>query len=252
MGLFDRFGKKKGAGERAAEAAEMGAIAADCICEAKETAVKTFEARPFVVNSEAPGWDSISSAFRLLYPDQPDPLHFAPDVPWALGGNDPLDGISVYDGGDYWHFVTYGLSELYGKESENVDVSGFGMEFTLKLAKAGRDDIEREFMSMCGVLQSLARLTCAKGVVFMPWQTIYTGQSNGIDAAGTSPITGFITVPETKIAEMETPNGTVVFTELVGATDAELLAIRGQENGVTQLYTELGTDVTNYDRASLR
>ena len=24
MGLFDRFGKKKGAGERAAEAAEMG------------------------------------------------------------------------------------------------------------------------------------------------------------------------------------------------------------------------------------
>lgn len=252
MGLFDRFGKKKGADERAVEAAETEAIAADCIGDAKEVAAETFDARPFVEDSEAPGWDSISSAFGSLYPDQPNPLHFAPDVSWALGGNDPLDGISVYDGGDYWHFVTYGLSELYGKESENADVSGFGMEFTLKLAKAGRDDIEREFASMCGVLQSLARLTCAKGVVFMPWQTIYTGQSNGIDAVGASSITGFITVPETKIAEMDTPNGTVVFTELVGATDAELLAIRGQENGVARLYAELGTDVTNYDRASLR
>ena len=38
-------------------------------------------------------------------------------VYWELGGNEPLNGISVYDAGDYYHFVTYGLSELYEKES---------------------------------------------------------------------------------------------------------------------------------------
>ena len=65
-------------------------------------------------------------------------------------------------------------------------------------------------------------------------------------------ITGFITVPETKIAEMETPNGTVVFTELVERNDRRenLWPFEGKE--AVQLYTELGTDVTNYDRASLR
>ena len=35
--------------------------------------------------------------------------------------------------------VTYGMSELYEKESENQEISGFGMEFTFKLKK---DDYE--------------------------------------------------------------------------------------------------------------
>lgn len=56
-------------------------------------------------------------------------------MPYRLGGKDPLDGISVYDGGDYWHFVTYGLSELYDKESNVKEISGYGMEFTFKLKK---------------------------------------------------------------------------------------------------------------------
>jgi hypothetical protein len=46
-----------------------------------------------------------------------------------------FDGVSAYDAGDHWHFVTYGLTELYGKENKNSDVSGFGYEFTFKLPK---------------------------------------------------------------------------------------------------------------------
>ncbi len=30
----------------------------------------------------------------------------------------PIDGISVYDGGNYYILNTYGLSELYEKESK--------------------------------------------------------------------------------------------------------------------------------------
>ena len=69
------------------------------------------------------GWDAISKAFDNLYPDQKEPCHFGTLISWQLGGNDPLDGISVYDGGDFYHFVTYGLSELYEKESENQEYS---------------------------------------------------------------------------------------------------------------------------------
>ena len=93
---------------------------------------------------ETSGWDAITRAFEKLYPEQTDPLHYAPMISWRLGGEDPLDGISIYDGGDYYHFVTYGLSELYDKESEDFDYSGYGFELTLKLKKASLKNKEEE------------------------------------------------------------------------------------------------------------
>ena len=72
---------------------------------------------------------------KLIYINQKEPKHYGTLISWRLGGNDPLDDISVYDGGDYWHFVTFGLSELYEKETDNADISGYGMEFTFKLKK---------------------------------------------------------------------------------------------------------------------
>jgi suppressor of fused len=44
-----------------------------------------------------------------------------------LGGKDPLQGISVYKNLEprpHFHYVIYGLSELYEKESENQEPSG--------------------------------------------------------------------------------------------------------------------------------
>lgn len=81
------------------------------------------------------GWDAITEACERIYPEQKAPKHYGTIISWQLGGNDPLDGISIYEGEDYWHFVTYGLSELYEKESENKEISGYGMEFTFKLKK---------------------------------------------------------------------------------------------------------------------
>ena len=62
---------------------------------------------------ETIGWDAITQESERVYPGQDNPKHYGTLISWRLGGNDPLDGISIYDGGDYWHFVTYGLSELY-------------------------------------------------------------------------------------------------------------------------------------------
>ena len=100
------------------------------------------------------GWDAITKTFEKMYPGQEDPLHFAPLIPWRLGGNDPLQGISIYDGGDFWHFVSYGLSELYEKESEDPEWSGYGFEFTLKLKKAGLVDEDAEIKTVCGIFHT--------------------------------------------------------------------------------------------------
>lgn len=200
---------------------------------------------------KAPGWNAITELCERVYPDQKDPKHYGVIVSYRLGGNDPLDGISVYDGGDYWHFVTYGLSELYDKESDIKEVSGYGMEFTFKLKKDNYENEEGEIRCVCGILQSIARITFTKGEVFNAYENLYTGQTTGIDCNRKSNITGFITVPDDKFTEIDTPNGKVCFVEFIGVTDSELKAIRSKEIGVKELFEKLGSDVTNYNREAV-
>ncbi len=221
MGLFDKFKKKE------------------------ETKVNANE------EINAQGWDAIDAECDRVYPNQKNPKHYGTLIKWKFGGNDPLDGISIYDGGDYWHFVTYGLSELYEKETDNKDISGYGMEFTFKLKKDNYENEENEIKCVCGILQSIARITFTKGEIFNVFENLYTGQTVGIDSKQKSNITGFITVPDDKFKEIDTPNGKVFFVEFIGVTDNELKAIRNKEISVKELYEKLGTDVTDYNRQSV-
>lgn len=199
---------------------------------------------------ETSGWDAITRAFEKLYPEQTDPLHYAPIISWRLGGEDPLDGISVYDGGDYYHFVTYGLSELYDKESEDFDYSGYGFELTLKLKKSSLKNTEEELNCICGILQTLGRITFENGDIFLPFEYIYTGQKTGMDSKSISNITGFVTVPD-EVGEINTPNGLLQFVQLVGMTDAELKAIVDKKNTVEEMIEKLGHTMTDFKRKSL-
>lgn len=194
------------------------------------------------------GWDAISSEFARIYPNQNNPKHYGTIISWDFGGKDPLRGISIYDDIDCWHFVTYGLSELYEKESDNLDISGFGMEFTFRLKKNCYHNEENEIKCICGILQSIARITFTKGEVFKPYEYIYTGQSVGIDSEQKSQITGFITIPDIKANTIDTKNGRVEFVELIGVKDNELKRILNKELRVIELYEELKSDITDYCR----
>ena len=196
------------------------------------------------------GWDAITEECERKYKGQ-NPQHFGTLIKWNFGGNDPLDGISVYDGGDYFHFVTYGLSELYEKESENKDISGYGMEFTFKLKKDNYENEEAELKCICNILQSIARLTFTKGEIFKPYEFLYTGQTQGIDAKMKSNITGFITIPDTVFNPIDTPNGKLIFVEFIGVTNDELLAVKDKNIDVKSLYEKIGSDITNYNRKSV-
>ncbi len=221
MGLFDKFKKKEKTKENNNE----------------ETNVQ--------------GWDAITNECERVYPNQKNPKHYGTLINWKFGGNDPLEGISIYDGGDYWHFVTFGLSELYEKETDNNDISGYGMEFTFKLKKDNYKNEEAEIKCICGILQSIARITFTKGEVFHAYEYLYTGQTQGIDTEMKSNITGFITIPDNKINPINTPNGKVSFVEFIGATDSELIALKNKELDVESLYEKIGSDITNYNRESV-
>lgn len=196
------------------------------------------------------GWKAIEAACLKMYPGQTNPKHYGTIISWRFGGNDPLDGISIYDGGDYYHFVTFGLSEIYEKENENKEYSGFGFELTVKLKKDGLDDEEASIRGMCGILQAIARLTFNNGEIFRPDEYIYTGKTTGMDPAGKSLITGFITQLDS-LGEIESPNGKPQFVELIGVTDAELKAIIDKKLKGKELYERLGSDYTDYKRDSL-
>ncbi|MBO5005777.1 MAG: suppressor of fused domain protein [Clostridia bacterium] len=197
------------------------------------------------------GWDAITNECNTVYPNQKNPKHYGTLIKWKLGGNDPLDGISIYDGGNYWHFVTYGLSELYEKETDDLQYSGYGMEFTFKLKKDNYEDEEQEIKCICGILQTIARITFNKGEIFNPFEYLYTGQAVGIDAKQKSNITGFITVPDDKLQTLNTPNGKVEFVQFIGVTNKEIEAIKNKELKVTELYEKLGSGITDYNRKSV-
>ena len=200
---------------------------------------------------QAPGWDAIENAAKRIYPNQDNPKHYATLIKWKFGGPDPLDGISVYDAEDYWHFVTYGLSELYEKESDVKEWSGYGMEFTFKLKKGCYTDEEKEIKCICGLLQQIAKITFTSGEIFNAYEYLYTGQTEGIDVRQISNITGFITIPDTKFSTLDTENGRVDFVEFIGVTNNELLALKNKELDVIALYNKLDSDVTDYNRKSV-
>ena len=227
MGLFDRFKKKKAEKPVSVELPP-------------ET-----EKEPGTV-----GWDAIEAEFLRVYPGQTEPKHYGTLVKWVFGGNDPLDGISIYDGGDFYHFVTFGLTELYDKQSRNTELSGYGYEMTLKLKKEGLEDPEAEIRNICSILQTVARITFTKNECFFPNEFIYTGQTAGMDSKQQSLLTGFIVVKDPTVETLETFNGRVEFRELVGMTDAELKTLKTSDS-VAEIYEKLGTDVTDWKRASI-
>ncbi len=202
-------------------------------------------------NNDVPGWDAITAEAERVYPTQKNPKHYGTLIKYKFGGKDPIDGISVYDSGKYWHFITYGISELYDKKTDNKEISGYGMEFTFKLKKDNYENEENEIKNICGILQNFARITFSKGELFNEYEYLYSGQTDGIDTNKKSNLTGFITIPDKEFRPIDTPNGKVKFVEFIGVTNDELKAILDKKIKVKELYKMLGSDVTDYHRKSI-
>ncbi|WP_406274185.1 suppressor of fused domain protein [Nocardia sp. NBC_00881] len=176
--------------------------------------------------SDALGWAAIDGALRRIYGDI-DPFHLGTKHPFALGGSDPLDGISIFartDPTPHWHYVSYGMSELYEKESSNTEVSGWGFEFTFRLVRRTEDTDPPVWPA--GLLQNLARYVFKTEKWFEPGHTI---NANGPIAADRPHCTiralTFAIDPE--LGVVETPHGSLQFLQVVGLTPEEYAAAQG-------------------------
>ncbi|MGQ8872660.1 suppressor of fused domain protein [Paenibacillus sp. TSA_86.1] len=170
------------------------------------------------------GWDAIDQAMRQLYGEQ-EPKHYGTAIPYMLGGPDPLDGISVYAADTpmpHWHFVTYGFSELYDKESDDASRSGYGFELTFRLTRC-ETELEPPAWAL-NLLQNMARYVFNSGNLFQPGD--YLDANGPICLNSDTLLTALAFIEDPDLSELRTPNGSVQFIQMVGMTCRELEMIQ--------------------------
>ncbi|MFD2114294.1 suppressor of fused domain protein [Paenibacillus yanchengensis] len=172
----------------------------------------------------APGWDAIDEAMVKIYGQQ-EPKHYGTLISYSLGGEDPLDGISVYKSElpmPHWHFVTYGFSELYEKESEDAEYSGYGFELTFKLVRA--EDEEEPPAWAINLLQNMGRYVFSSGNVFRAGD--YMDANGPICLDADTLLTALAFTHDPNLPEIKTVNGCVEFIQMIGITEHELEAMQ--------------------------
>lgn len=202
-----------------------------------------------MTDDTAPGWDAIDAALRALYPGV-DPLHYGTLLKWRLGGPDPLDGISIYPRDGHWHYVSYGMSELYGKESDDPEESGWGFEFTFRLTRAAGEAEPPTWAA--NFLQNLARYVFESGNPFAPGHHVdLNGPISLADPETEIRAVTFADDPE--LPPIDTPHGRLRFLQIVGLTLDEYAAIeRWDSHKMLQaLAPHLPLFVTDLTRHSL-
>ena len=176
---------------------------------------------------DAVGWDCIDEQLLKIYGEQHEPRHFAAELPYGLGGDDPLHGVSFYTSTaqePHFHFVTYGFSELfYDEECAGGEYSNFGFELTFRL-KIESEDEEEHMGWVYNLLQNVARYVFQTGKWFEPFHFLPVGGS--IKAGADSDVTALAFVVDPELGKMDTPHGEVVFLQAVGLTTAEFEALK--------------------------
>lgn len=167
----------------------------------------------------SPGWQAIDDALAARYGDQ-EPRHVGYYPPAAVSTN--LQGCSAYRGEGHWHYVSYGLSELYvpGPE-DDPQRSGWGCELTLRVASDAAEPPPWAFT----MLNEIAKWVNASATPLAPGARVdlrapVTGHPHAPEAPPTG-LTVYAVTVDPELGGMDTPNGRVDFLQLVGVTGEE-------------------------------
>lgn len=172
----------------------------------------------------AVGWDAIEAQMKSLYGEQ-EPKHYGTLISYRLGGKDPLDGLSAYKATHpvpHWHIVTFGFSELYAKESENVDYSGYGFELTFRVAR--EEDEEEPPMWALNLLQNMGRYVFNSGNIFSAGD--YLDANGPICLGEDTLLTALAFTEDPELPAIHTNNGRVEFLQMIGISEDELEAMK--------------------------
>jgi hypothetical protein len=190
---------------------------------------------------DAVGWQCIDRHLEASYGVQKE-RHYAPALRWRLGGDNLLDGCSIYDHPGHpegvafhRHIVSYGMSELYYDEkSAGQPFSGWGFEFTFRVVPFAGD---AEFKGQAhkprwvmALMNNLARYVFSKGNWFEAYH--FTPANGPVRLDTETAITALAFVSDPELGTLATPHGEVAFVQMVGLTDSEYLWLK--EAGTTE------------------
>lgn len=179
------------------------------------------------------GLHGLLHTYSKLYPDQPNPLQITTVVKYFLGGNEPLDYISIYNNPGnpelnippHWHYVSYGLSDLYGDGRVHIldtspeAVSGMGFELTFRLLKTENTQNPPTWPS--NLMQKLAHYVFTSKNRFAPGD--YVPWNKALDSNNPdSKIRHILIAEDAQLDKIKTQLGSVIFCQIVGVTDDEL------------------------------
>lgn len=167
---------------------------------------------------QAPGWAAIDRALGVLYPGQV-PHQFTSERAYDLEGQAPLPAVAVYEGAGpaCWHFVSYGLTELFEKSSPDAEHSGFGFELTLRLPKGAGEETPPVWAVK--LMQALGHYVLSGHAGLDTGHVIDLG---GPLAPPPCALEGVVLVPDPRLGAIDTPFGRMLFLQLFGLTRDEL------------------------------
>ncbi|GAA4347215.1 suppressor of fused domain protein [Angustibacter luteus] len=172
-----------------------------------------------VVEPSTRGWDAVDAACRGLYGDQvPKHVGYFPGRDFGSA----LQGCSAYRVDDYWHYVTYGLSNIFDDdEGDNEGLSGWGYELTWRV----RDDSAEPGAAPAWpftILQRIAQWASEKPLLLDPHVRLPLGGpvTGHPDTGGPdTPLTVIALVEDPTLRRISTPNGLVQFLQFVAVTE---------------------------------
>lgn len=192
-----------------------------------------------------PGLKSLLAHCAKIYPDQKNPLQISTRMKYWLGGQDPLDYISMYfNKGDeenrmppHWHYISFGMSDLHGDQRVHIidkmkiaeeKKSGMGFEMTFRLIINDFKDGGKLKLPPptwpATLLQNLARYCFQTGNRLcpgdnIPWKKPLNASST---SAFPSSIDNILIGEDPQLGKLETPLGIVEYCQIVGVTQEEI------------------------------
>ncbi len=169
-------------------------------------------------------WECIVKQFNKLYSTS---NHYPCMLHASIGGNDYLQGTTIYKNDQQEHLVTFGMTNLYPDESDIGDkFSGFGYEMT---AKWKNNNCDSDKIIYNFIAHHFARYTYTQNAKLFDGHTVICDVQAKLDQLGIkekSNIKAFVVVNDTEVKTINTLCGEIQFLQLIGITEEELNLVR--------------------------
>jgi suppressor of fused-like protein len=181
----------------------------------------------------APGWDAIDRFVGHHFGGQ-TPHQFTSRTPYDLDSQSPLPAVTVWAtrAPVGWMYVTYGLSELFEKTSDDPAVSGFGFELSFRIPAGPGEQAPPTWPLR--LLQALGHHALSEGGGFDSGHVLNLGAplvAEDSDGPRDCALTGLICLPDPLLGKINTVHGSLLFLRLFGVTADEIESLAELELG---------------------